>query len=268
MAAAARPRGRAVAVPSCAGAYVSGAAGSNECPAGSVRIETEAACRAAVTAAGKYVGSLFVYPDSYYPRGCYYITSSNNANFNTHAVGAGDSGRQLLCAAGAPLTPLTPLRAPLRARARIGRVWSDVRVLTGYSKGTRRVLTLYYAPCGVPATLVWAAARVWEAAGVVHAVGVEVAGNMRQRMAPGGKVCKGTHLYSKGTNGGLLAGNSRGFAGYSHNAPSRRRETDCACSAAPTSSPTTAVPTTAAPTRSPTTATPTVSGAHSPVPMR
>ena len=46
--------------------------------------------------------------------------------------------------------------------------------------------------------------------------------------------------------------------------PSRRRGTDCACAAAPT----TAVPTTAAPTWSPTTATPTVSGAHSPVSMR
>jgi hypothetical protein len=110
-----------------------------------VRIETEAACRAAVTAAGKYVGSLFVYPDSYYPRGCYYITSSNNANFNTHAVGAGDSGRQLLCAAGAPLTPLTPLRAPLRARARVHRSCMERRkgahrVLQGYSKGTHTVL--------------------------------------------------------------------------------------------------------------------------------
>jgi hypothetical protein len=31
-------------------------------------------------------------------------------------------------------------------------------VLTGYSKGTRRVLTLYYAPCCVPATLVRAGA--------------------------------------------------------------------------------------------------------------
>ncbi len=37
---------------SCAGAYVSGAEGSNVCPAGSARIETEAACRTAVAAAG------------------------------------------------------------------------------------------------------------------------------------------------------------------------------------------------------------------------
>jgi hypothetical protein len=83
---------------SYAGAYVSGAAGSNACPAGSVRIETEAACRTAVTAAGKNPGSAFVETDPAYPRGCYYITSFNEAYFNTPAVGAGDSDYQLLCA--------------------------------------------------------------------------------------------------------------------------------------------------------------------------
>ncbi len=92
------------AVPSCAGAYVSGAAGSNECPAGSVRIETEAACRTAVAAAGMTFVFVETYPD--YPRGCYYNTGGSNAFFNTHAVGAGRSYTQLLCAAatGAPLT--------------------------------------------------------------------------------------------------------------------------------------------------------------------
>ena len=99
--------GRACGV-SCAGAYVSGAAGSNECPAGSARIEAEAACRTAVAAAGKTASSIFVETDSAYPRGCYYVTNSNDAFFNTHAVGAGRSTAQLLCAAnvttGAPLT--------------------------------------------------------------------------------------------------------------------------------------------------------------------
>ncbi len=93
---------------SCAGAYVSGAAGSNACPAGSARIETEAACRTAAAAAGKTPGSPFVGTWSAYPRGCFYDTGSNNAWFNTHTVGAGASGYQLLCAAivttGAPLT--------------------------------------------------------------------------------------------------------------------------------------------------------------------
>ncbi len=99
------------AVLSCAGAYVSGAAGSNECPAGSVRIETAAACGTAAAAAGKTAGSPFVANDSIFPRGCYHTTSSNAAYFNTHAVGAGLSYAQLLCAALAATTG-----APLRRR--------------------------------------------------------------------------------------------------------------------------------------------------------
>jgi hypothetical protein len=102
----------------CAGAYVSGAAGSNECPAGSVRIETEAACRAAAAAAGKIVGSSslpFVETDADYPRGCYYVTRNNYAYFNTHAVGAGSPNYRLLCAAATTGAPL-PHRASVRAR--------------------------------------------------------------------------------------------------------------------------------------------------------
>jgi hypothetical protein len=113
MAAAARPRGRAVAVPSCAGAYVSGDLGSNACPAGSVRIETEAACRTAAAAAGKTPSTLVT--NSARPRGCYYNTGSNYAWFNAHAVGAGSSGYQLLCAA--LVTTGAPLHAPMRRRA-------------------------------------------------------------------------------------------------------------------------------------------------------
>ncbi len=60
---------------------------SNVCPAGSVRIETEAACRTAAAAAGKTVGSPFVVIESSVPRGCYSYLS-NIANFNTHAIGA------------------------------------------------------------------------------------------------------------------------------------------------------------------------------------
>jgi hypothetical protein len=101
-------RGAARAALSCAGAYVSGAAASNACPAGSVRIETEAACRTAAAAAGKTPSSNFVWTLSGFPRGCYYYTSGNTAYFNAHAVGAGYSGTQPLCAAlaatGAPLT--------------------------------------------------------------------------------------------------------------------------------------------------------------------
>ena len=89
---------------SCAGAYVAGADGSNECPAGSARIETEAACRTAAAAAGKTPWSAFVQTWSGSPRGCFFDTITNEAVFNTHAVGAGSSNCQLLCAVttGAP----------------------------------------------------------------------------------------------------------------------------------------------------------------------
>ncbi len=81
-----------------------GASGSNECPAGSARIVTEAACRTAAAATGKAPSSWFVETFATTPRGCYYDTT-NTAWFNTHAVGDGWSDVQLLCAAvttGAP----------------------------------------------------------------------------------------------------------------------------------------------------------------------
>ena len=105
------------AVLSCAGAYVSGDAGSNACPAGSVRIATAAACRTAAAAAGKLVGSGSGFSGTWsgYPRGCYYYYTSSIAYFNTHAVGAGRSDAQLLCAALA--TTGAPRHAPTRPRA-------------------------------------------------------------------------------------------------------------------------------------------------------
>jgi hypothetical protein len=113
-----RTIGYSRAVLCCAGAYVSGAAGSNSCPAGSVRIEAEAACRTAALAAGKTVdSSSFVGTYSSRPRGCYYYTGSNNAYFNTHAVGAGRSAL-LLCAALADTTGAPPPHAA-DARARV-----------------------------------------------------------------------------------------------------------------------------------------------------
>ncbi len=99
---------------SCAGAYVSGAAGSSECPAGSVRIEAEAACRTAATAAGKTSSSYFVETEPAFPRGCFYFTYTGDAYFNTHAVGAGLPNVQLLCAA------LAAAGAPLKRRRRTG----------------------------------------------------------------------------------------------------------------------------------------------------
>jgi hypothetical protein len=95
-------------VPSCAGAYVSGAAGSNECPAGFVRIETEAACRAAADAAGKTFSVVVNNP--YLPRGCLYWTEELWAYLNAHAVGVDYSDRQLLCAALSTIGARVPAR--------------------------------------------------------------------------------------------------------------------------------------------------------------
>ncbi len=95
---------------SCAG-YIGGAALSDECPAGSVRIESEAACRTAAAAVGKTF--CCVLARSYLPRGCYYDTYGNNAAFNNVAVGAGHAQAKLLCAEGTTSAP------PCAHRARI-----------------------------------------------------------------------------------------------------------------------------------------------------
>ncbi len=137
-------RGAARAVRSCTGAYVSGAAGSNACPAGSVRIETEEACLTAINAAGKTVGATFVFISSAFPRGCYYTTSSNYAYFNTHAVGAGIFGYRVLCAAvttGAP---------PPR------REWALRRLQQHYACVCR---TRTCGACAIPTALISAVAR-------------------------------------------------------------------------------------------------------------
>jgi hypothetical protein len=100
--------------------YVLGPLSSNVCPAGSVRIETEAACRTATAAAGKTAGSPFLETRSSYPRGCYSLFSE--AFFNRHTVGAGYLMAQLLCAAvttGAPpgADALVDVCAPVCAAA-------------------------------------------------------------------------------------------------------------------------------------------------------
>jgi hypothetical protein len=126
------------AVLSCAGAYVSGAAGSNACPAGSVRIEAEDACRTAAAAAGKTFDR--VETNSIWPRGCYYRTIANDGWFNTHAVGAGRSDSQLLCALA---TAGAPLKRRRRTDARSAR--TGARVLRAVPRGTRQRCAKYMA---------------------------------------------------------------------------------------------------------------------------
>ena len=130
-----------------AGAYVSGVSGSNECPAGSARIETEEECRTAVTATGKRMQSAFNFVETYshQPKGCYYVvavlTGGNDyfpddiyAYFNTDAVGAGQEFAKLLCATvtntGAP-PPRRCARACAPACAAVLRVCNIIRVLLG-----------------------------------------------------------------------------------------------------------------------------------------
>jgi hypothetical protein len=77
---------------------------SNECPAGYVRIATEAACRIAFTLlGGASTVPIEVETDSTTPRGCYALV--DKFYFNKDTVGAGDDTYDLVCAAapaGAP----------------------------------------------------------------------------------------------------------------------------------------------------------------------
>ena len=113
---------------------MSGAAGTNECPRGFVRIETEEACRSAVEAAGKTASSSFVGTWTIWPGGCFYTNHNNIAFFNTEAVGASASNAQLLCAAvttGAPLRTDECSCAGTPACAAKMRVCCNIRVLLG-----------------------------------------------------------------------------------------------------------------------------------------
>ncbi len=94
---------------------MSGAAGSNECPAGSVRIETVAECRTAATVVGKDARQVDYNDYNFaFPRGCYYnIFGNYSVKLNAHPVGAGHSRHELLCAA---VTTGAPPRAPSVAR--------------------------------------------------------------------------------------------------------------------------------------------------------
>ncbi len=117
---------------------MSGAARSNECPAGSERIEAEAACRTAAAAAGKTFRFVVTYATV--PRGCSYDTSldfdlyiyMNYAYLNTHAVGAGNANNRLLCAAVTTGGTHGGLHGTaLVGSARVGQVLSDVLVWIG-----------------------------------------------------------------------------------------------------------------------------------------
>ncbi len=105
-----------------------------------MRIEAEAACRTAAAAAGKIMRSDFVETDPAFPRGCYY-TFTNYSFFNLHAVGAGWSTFQLLCAVattGAPLKRRRRTDAQTGARVPTPRVCCAA--LAGGVRNTRPAL--------------------------------------------------------------------------------------------------------------------------------
>ncbi len=96
----------------CAGTFVWGVAGSNDCPTNSMRIVDDAACQRAAFAIqppssvlaytfwkSEPRGAMF--PSGCYVGPCYDCSVDNRATqvmyFNNHPVGKGDSNSRLLC---------------------------------------------------------------------------------------------------------------------------------------------------------------------------
>jgi hypothetical protein len=98
----------------CAGGFLWGNAGSNECPTDATQIVDEAACRSAAIATEKpYAGVSTIMNQ---PKGCYLDVSASIVYLNAHSIGAGNAWTLLLCAAcpgctSAP-TGTPPSRAP------------------------------------------------------------------------------------------------------------------------------------------------------------
>ena len=228
---------------------MSGAVGSNECPAGSVRIETAAACRTAATATGKTPSSSFVETYSYVPRGCYSSTSTNAVFFNTDPVGAGYSAAKLLCAtATRPTGALPGTHAQTRMHVYTGAhsgTWCPQRhlarasalgVCSGTWRAQRRTVHVAQCVCGMRAGHVSAILRALCACAACS-------GAARARCASalcahcsaryGGAVWPVLVLLDEGTQGyswsRVFRGTGRtvGAAEYHRMLPLRRRILEC-----------------------------------------
>jgi hypothetical protein len=141
---------------------VYGAFDSNECPAGSARIETATGCRAAADAAGRGYSptSLNV---GHMPRGCH--VTSIAVVLNVHATGGPDPTARLLCYTGTAVFTPAPTGEPLRSRLRSSLTrWCCARALDTLillcpgvptelptATGAHRVISLY----GVPKSLLF-----------------------------------------------------------------------------------------------------------------
>ena len=81
------------------GAVVFGNVGSNLCPDGYMRIETESTCQSA--AAVERIAYMDKLVSPFFPKGCFVDRQNNRVYFNTHASGAGEPDSRLLCMLGA-----------------------------------------------------------------------------------------------------------------------------------------------------------------------
>jgi hypothetical protein len=168
---------------SCAGAYMVGVPGSSACPVGSVRIETEAACRTAAAALGKTVdSSSFVVTVLLAPSGCAFNPSTNQAQFNTiSGLGAASTSRQVLCVAtGAPPRAYSHACTPACAAAL--RVCIDACVSHWHKRGC--VAEVQRCTFGL-AHFVDCAARQRRWGGAVRARAVRVCAPNRSRLLEG-----------------------------------------------------------------------------------
>ncbi len=123
----------------CAGTFVWGVAGSNDCPANSMRIVDDAACQRAAFAVHTSSGARnYIFGESQtrevFPSGCYAARCGwDNCevlfyiNFNNHPVGNGDPESRLLCVIANTAAPTqrgftyTPTGAPTRAARSVSR---------------------------------------------------------------------------------------------------------------------------------------------------
>ena len=122
----------------CAGTFVWGVAGSNDCPANSMRIVDDAACQRAAFAIQPPSRELYTFRESQtrevFPSGCYCYAARCDScevafyiDFNNHPVGNGEPNSRLLCVIANTAVPTQrgftykPTGAPTRAARSVPR---------------------------------------------------------------------------------------------------------------------------------------------------
>ena len=123
----------------CAGTFVWGVAGSNDCPANSMRIVDDAACQRAAFAIQEPSSLNYTFRESQtrevFPSGCYAVRCDIcevlfSIYFNNHLVGEGDPKSRLLCVITNTAAPTQrgftykPTGAPTRAARPMPYAWT------------------------------------------------------------------------------------------------------------------------------------------------